>query len=193
MTISLFPTLVVFFPMNQNSSQIILTFYSGLILLILAIERLGKRIAIDRAEGWLRLLQVTPLPPRVFIRSKILVNLLLSSLILLLLFSFGAFRLNIQKTLSGWLTLSISLLLGMIPFAIFGLAMGYLLSPKTVDSIIGLSVPLYHYSQLILSSTHFSSLKSDDQPLFHLLFLITFGLLFYLLAIWAYQRDQSLT
>lgn len=214
--IFLFPSLIAFFPINQDSSKIILIFFSGLMLLILAIERLGKRIAIDRAEGWLKLLQVTPLPPSIFFRAKIIITLLLSTIILSLMFFFGAFKLGIDENLISWLILFFSLILGIVPFAIFGLAMGYLFNPKSVDSIIGLTVPVAvltcglplseegwfksvidfspfsHYGQLVLSSTKVPKINSDHQPLFHFAFLIAFGFICYLLAIWAYKRDQSL-
>jgi ABC-2 type transport system ATP-binding protein len=215
--IFLFPALIAFFPMNQNSVKVVLIFVSGLILLIVAIERLGKTIAIDRAEGWLKLLQVTPLPPSLFIRSKILITLLLSTIILFLIFSFGLFRLGLDETIISLLIISFDLLLGIIPFAMFGLAMGYLFSPKSVDSIIGLTIPValltcglpisdakwfkdminfspfYHYSQLVLSGADLSEIKSDNQPLLHIISLILFGLICYFLTIWAYKRNQSLS
>lgn len=211
--IFLFPSLIVFFPMNQNSAKVVLIFFSGLMLLILAIERLGKRVSIDRVEGWLKLLQVTPLPPSIFFRAKIIIVLLISTIILSLMFFFGAFRLGIDENLISWLTMFFCLLLGIIPFAIFGLAMGYLFNPKSVDSIIGLSVPLallscglpiseakwfkdligfspfYHYSQLVLWS---ANIKYDNQILLHLISLTVFGFIFYFVGIWAYKRDQSL-
>jgi ABC-2 type transport system ATP-binding protein len=211
--IFLFPSLIVFFPMNQNSAKVMLMFFSGLMLLILAIERLGKRIALERVEGWLKLLKVTPLPPSVFFRAKIIITLLLSTIILSLMFVFGAFKLGINEYLISWLAMFLCLLLGIIPFAIFGLAMGYLFNPKSLDSIVGLSVPVavltcglpiskakwfsdvidfspvYHYGQLVLYS---ANIKNDNNIILHLVFLGIFSLIFYLVSIWAYKKDQSL-
>lgn len=103
--IFLLPSLIVFFPMNQKSAKVMLIFFCGLMLLILAIERLGKRIAIERIEGWLKLLKVTPLPPSVFFRAKIIITLLLSTIILSLMFVFGSFKLGIDETLINWLAI----------------------------------------------------------------------------------------
>lgn len=44
--IFLLPSLIVFFPMNQKSAKVMLIFFCGLMLLILAIERLGKELLL---------------------------------------------------------------------------------------------------------------------------------------------------
>jgi len=215
--IFLFPSLIVFFPSTQNSAQLILVFFSALMLLIVSVERLGKRIATERIEGWQKLIQVSPLPPSIFLRAKIIVTLLISISILFLMFIFGKYRWGIDTPLIDWLSLFFCLILGIIPFAIFGIAMGYLFNPKSVDSILGLLIPMallscglplsdaewfkiildfspfYHYGQLILSSANIKDINSDGNLIFHIAYLLIFSLFFYFFAIWAYKRDQSLS
>ncbi len=209
--IFLFSSLIAFFQVTEDSAKIMLLFFSGISLIIFAIERLGKRVATERVEGWLKLLQVTPLPPSIFFRAKIIISLIIASISLSLIFTFGALRLGIDESLRDWLIMFSCLLIGVIPFAIFGLAMGYLFNPKSVDSIIGLSVPLalltcglpiseikwiqdlitfspfYHYGQLVLWS---ANLEYDSYLSLHIIWLIGFGLFFNFVAIWAYKREE---
>jgi ABC-type Mn2+/Zn2+ transport system ATPase subunit len=112
-----------------------------------------------------------------------------------------------------WLTMFFSLILGIIPFAIFGLALGYLVQPKIINSITALSIPValftcglplpvpkfvqdlisfspfYHYGQLALWST---ALDYDQYLWLHILWLVWFGFTFSFVALWAYRRDQVL-
>ncbi len=209
--IFIFSSLVALCPPDKQFGKLGLLFFGGLSLLTFAIDRLGKRVASERIEGWLKLLRVTPLPPAIYLAAKILMALLVLTVSLSLVFSLGAWRMGIEETLGEWITMFLSLILGVIPFAILGLALGYLFKPKSVDSIIGLSVPLalftcglplpypkfvqdlviyspfYHYGQLALWSAR---LDYDNQLVLHLLWLIWAGCMFSFLAIWAYQRDQ---
>ncbi|MEH2378377.1 MAG: hypothetical protein V7K27_05655 [Nostoc sp.] len=115
--------------------------------------------------------------------------------------------------LTQGLALISSLILGIIPFAILGLALGYLLDPKSADPILSLSLilvpvacgsiplpkpqivqdliafsPFYHYRQLVLSA---ANLNYDNQLFLHLLWLLWACAAFGLLAAWSYQRDRT--
>lgn len=211
--IFLFSSPVAVFPPDKHSGKLGLLFFGGFSLLTFAIDRLGKRVAAERIEGWLKLLRVTPLPPAIYLAAKIIMALLVLAVSLSLVLSLGAWRMGVEETLGQWLIMFFSLILGVVPFAILGLALGYLFKPKSVDSIIGLSIPLalftcgvplpypgwvqdlvtyspfYHYGQLALWS---AGLNYDNQLVLHLLWLIWAGFMFSFLAIWAYRRDQVL-
>jgi ABC-type Na+ efflux pump permease subunit len=64
--------LIVFFPPDQTLGKLGLIFFAGINLLTFAIERLGKIIASERIEGWLKLLRITPLPPAIYLSAKII-------------------------------------------------------------------------------------------------------------------------
>jgi hypothetical protein len=53
-----------------------------------------------------------------------------SMLSLGLMLGLGAWKIGIAQSLSSWLVLFFSLVLGVLPFAILGLAIGYLVEPK---------------------------------------------------------------
>ncbi|MEH2262281.1 ABC transporter ATP-binding protein/permease [Nostoc sp.] len=188
-------------------------YLSGIILFTIVIDRLGKRIAVERLEKWLKLLRATPLPPVIYMVAKIATSLLICTVSLLLIFGLGSWQLEMRMDLTQGLALISSLILGIIPFAILGLALGYLLNPKSADSILSLSLivipvacgsiplpvpqivqdliafsPFYHFRQLILSAVN---LNHDNHLILHLLWLLWACGAFGLLAAWSYQRDRA--
>lgn len=210
--ILLFSCLSALLPANGEQTKPFLLFFCGLSMLTFAIDRLGKRIAIERVEGWLKLLKVTPLPPVVYIAAKIFTALLILLVSLSLILSIGVWKLGIEQTPAQWLTLALSLFFGVIPFAILGLVLGYIIEPKSIDSIAGLFIPVgiftcgivpisqpsfvkdlivlspfYHFRELVLWS---AGMNFDNQLTLHLLWLIWAAMIFGLIAKWAYQRDR---
>jgi ABC-2 type transport system ATP-binding protein len=201
-----------------SSNKKFLIGYSGLVLLIVAIERLGKRVAIERTGKWLKFLRTTPLPPELYVTTKIVTVILLCAIALLLMLTIGIWQRGIQISLTEEVTILASMILGVIPFAIAGLGLSYLVNPKSYDSIVGLSIPIglmtcgmplslavspfiqecietvvalspfYHYGQLSLWASD-SSLY-DGHLLLHLIWLLWAGIAFGFITIWAYQRDS---
>ena len=186
----------------------------GLVLFTVVIDRLGKRVAVERSEKWLKLLKVTCLPPFVHIAAKIATSLLICTVSILLAFTLGHWQLEIDASFGLWSNLFLVLIVGVIPFAILGLTLGYLLNPKSADSILGLSLiivpvacgafplpmpnylqdaiallPFYHYKESILWA---ANLDYDQQIVLHLLWLIWATLVFGLIANWSYQREQAM-
>ena len=49
--------------MTEDSAIQPIIYLSGIIFFTIVIDRLGKRIAVERSERWLKLLRTTPLPP----------------------------------------------------------------------------------------------------------------------------------
>jgi len=195
---------------SSNYGVLGLALCGGLAVLTFAIDRVGKQIALERVEGWLKLLRVTPLQPTAYLAAKLAVSMLILAGILMLVLPLSASRTH-GATLGNEFSLFFSLLIGVVPFAIAGSALGYLVKPKSLDQIAGLSIPValftcglmptipkdivvlspfYHYGQFALwsiGSPHF-----DHHFFFHLLWLLTTGYAFFILALWAYQRDEVL-
>ena len=59
--IFLFSSAITLFPPDERLGMLGAIFFAGLSLLTIAFERTGKRIVVERAEGWLKLLRVTTL------------------------------------------------------------------------------------------------------------------------------------
>lgn len=192
-----------------------LIYLSAIILFTITIERLGKRVAIERSEGWIKLLKTTSLPPEIYMAAKISSFLIVCAVGVLSIFTLGAWQLGVQASLGLWVAIFLSLIIGIIPFAILGLELGYWLHPKSADSILSLSLfilpfaagaiplpfkpelmqdlvslsPVYHYKELVLQA---AQLPSDGQIFLHLLWLVWAVGVFGISAIWVYQRDRSI-
>lgn len=192
-----------------------LIYLCGIILFTVVIERLGKRVAIERSEGWIKLLKTTSLPPVIYMAAKITSLLLVCAVGILSIFTLGYWQLEIQAGLGLWLSVFLSLIIGIVPFAILGLELGYWLNPKSADSILSLSLfilpfacgaipfpfkpelmqdlvslsPFYHYRELVLWA---AQLNHDQQIFLHLLWLVWAVGVFGLSAVWVYQRDRAI-
>ncbi|MEL6439809.1 MAG: ABC transporter ATP-binding protein/permease [Cyanobacteria bacterium J06621_8] len=185
----------------------------GLTLFTIVIEILSKRVAVERAEKWLKLLRVTALSSYTHLAAKITTSLLICSASVLLAFILGHWQLAIGGSFGLWLKLFIILMLGIIPFAILGLTLGYLLNPKSTSLILSLSLiiipfasgsfalplpnylqdaialsPFYHYKEAILWA---AGLVYDQHILLHLSWLIWATIVFSAIALWSYQREQA--
>ena len=185
----------------------------GLTLFTVVIDRLGKRVAVERSEKWLKMLKVTCLPSYIHIAAKVSTALGICSVSVLLAFLLGHWQLEINASLSIWVNLFLVLIVGVIPFAILGLTLGYLLNPKSADSILGLSLiivpiacgafalplpnylqdaitlsPFYHYKESLLWA---AGLDYDNQIVLHLTWLIWTTVTFSAIALWSYQREQT--
>lgn len=197
---------------SPDNGELGLVFAGGLAVLTFAIERVGKQIALERVEGWLKLLRVTPLKPTAYLVAKLTVSMLILAGILSLVIAFSTLNVHEQTGFANKFLLFMSLLVGVIPFVIAGSALGYLVKPKSLDQIAGLSIPValftcglpmpgipkdvvalspfYHYGQFVLGSI--GSAQFDHHFLLHIFWLLTAGSAFSLLAVWAYQRDEVL-
>ena len=96
----------------------------------------GSRIAADRAAGWNRQLLVSPLSPAAYIAAKVVTGYLLAGLSILILYACGA-ALGVSLPAGRWLTMTGLLLVGLIPFAALGIALGHLLNSDSIGPAIG--------------------------------------------------------
>ncbi len=101
----------------------------------------GGRIAADRAAGWNRQLRVTPLSPRAYLGAKVVCGYLLAVLSIAVLFASGAL-LGVRLPADRWLAMSGLILIGLLPFAALGIALGHLLSADSIGPAVGGTVGL---------------------------------------------------
>ncbi|MBD1858007.1 MULTISPECIES: ABC transporter ATP-binding protein/permease [Leptolyngbya] len=209
----LFSGLVAFMPLNNTDTLTKgLTFFSAISLLIFSVERPGKRIAIERVEGWLKLLRVTPLKPSIYLAAKLLMTMLVLIASLSTIFAIGIFKFGLEQSLGEWTSLSLGLLIGIIPFAVIGIALGYVIPPKALDSIAGILIPFgifscgiipiekpiylkdlivispfFHYREIIETA---AGLADHPHLLLNILWLTLYTVVAGLVAKIAYQRDN---
>ncbi len=101
----------------------------------------GARIATERAAGWNRQLRITPLAPGAYLRAKVLTAYMMAGISMAALFLSGA-ALGVHLSASEWLELIGLMLVGLIPFAPLGIAIGHLLTPDSIGPAIGGGISL---------------------------------------------------
>ncbi|MEU9111211.1 ABC transporter permease [Streptomyces sp. NPDC048483] len=173
----------------------------------------GVNVALDRNIGWIAQLRTTPLrAPQVLI-GKTVSGLLLSLLSLLAIFLIGGLAQGVELSATQWLEIGAITWLGSLPFALLGMALGFLTSPTTsgpavmacvigMSALGGLWIPtrlfpdtLQHISRALPTSrwAHLSQALLDGgaSPLSDLLVLGGWTLGFALLAGFAFRRDTA--
>jgi ABC-2 type transport system permease protein len=101
----------------------------------------GGRIAGERQVGWTRQLRITPLSPRAYLRAKVLTGYSMALLSLVLLYISGAL-LGVSLAASKWLEMTGLIVVGLIPFAALGIALGHMLTVDAIGPAIGGTVSL---------------------------------------------------
>ncbi|MFI7611940.1 ABC transporter permease [Nonomuraea terrae] len=101
--------------------------------------------ATERQSGWLRQLQITPLPGRAVVATKLAVALLLVLPALVLVGVVAVVQQGVALPVGTWVALLLALWLGALPFAALGLAIGSVLSadaaqPASLICVFGLAV-----------------------------------------------------
>jgi ABC-2 type transport system ATP-binding protein len=211
---------VAFFPKNNPNVISYMTGIAAINLLIVTIQTLSIQIATERKQGWIKLLRVTPLPAWIYLISKVIIAFLISVVGLILMFGLGILVVGMNQPLLDWVILFLSLIVGMIPFAIFGFVIGYVIDVTSISLIsafiLGLAVfssgilplpgmpewlqnlipfsPFYHYAQIIVWAGNWRKLELYNSYLtVNIEWLIWTSCIASFLAIWTYQRNRAIS
>ena len=106
----------------------------------------GAMVSIERAQGWSRQLRLTPLSPVAYIAMKVLTALVLGAGSVAVLFIVGAFTGKPSMPVYLWVVSGLSVWVGSLLFAAFGLFMGYLLPTENVMQIMSLILTLLSFA-----------------------------------------------
>ncbi|HEY6525150.1 MAG TPA: ABC transporter permease [Solirubrobacteraceae bacterium] len=96
----------------------------------------GARIAGERQAGWTRQLRVTPLSTRAYFRAKVLTAYAMAALTIAALYLAGA-SLGVSLPADKWLEMTGLILIGLLPFAALGIALGHLLNVDSIGPAMG--------------------------------------------------------
>jgi ABC-2 type transport system permease protein len=177
---------------------------------------LGIFIAIERSTGWYKFQRTTPVRIWVLFAAKLITVLILGLIALTLLLTGGAITGGVSLSLGAWVSLVGRVLLGVLPFAALAVFIGYMArGAQTASPIInlvffpmafgsGLFIPLDNLPKIVqqiapfLPAYHGGELArvavgvpSALPELTHVLALLGFTVLFLILAVWAYRRDEG--
>ena len=176
---------------------------------------IGIGIASERAQGFYKLVRVTPMKVWQVLGAKMLATLGLAAVALILLLVYGKFSINLDQPLNIWLEMLIRALIGMLPFAALGAFIGYVSKgAQTASPIInlvffpmafgsGLFIPLETLPKIMqeiapyLPSYHSGAFAraavgiNRESSLEHLIWILGYTVVFVALAVWAYKRDEG--
>jgi ABC-2 type transport system permease protein len=101
----------------------------------------GARIAAERAVGWNRQLRISPLTTRSYLRAKVLTAYLMALLSMAVLYASGV-ALGVSMSAAHWVSMTLLILVCLVPFAALGIAIGHLLTPDSIGPALGGGVAL---------------------------------------------------
>ncbi len=173
----------------------------------------GIGLADDRERGWLRVLRTSPVPVPVTLAAKVAATLPYSLGILVAMTATAAGLGVLEITVGQWVSLAVALVVGSLPFAMIGLAVGSLAKPNATTAVLnainipmaiasGLwfplellpdwvasiapALPAYHLAQLA-----FAPIAGDGPALGHLVALVGFTAVTAAVAVAAYRRSPT--
>jgi ABC-2 type transport system permease protein len=174
----------------------------------------GVSVAVERGQGWLQVKRATPMPLSAWFGAKIGMALLFSIIIVTGLAILGVAFGGVHLAPAAWPLLFLTLVAGALPFCALGLMIGYLAGPNSAVAIVniiyipmsfasGLWIPMqflpkflqkiapalppYHFAQLALRAIGIG----HDAPAGHIVALLSFTVLFLVLAAIGYRRDEG--
>lgn len=108
---------------------------------MLAMISTGARIAVERQVGWNRQLRITPLSPRTYLATKVVLGYVTAIASLVVMYLSGTI-LGVSLPASTWLRMTGLLLVGLLPFAALGVLIGHLVRSDSVGPLMGGGVAL---------------------------------------------------
>jgi ABC-2 type transport system permease protein len=96
----------------------------------------GARIAGERQVGWTRQLRITPLTTGAYFRAKVLTAYAMAGITIAALYIAGAI-LGVRLPAGQWLEMTGLILIGLLPVAALGIALGHMLNIDSIGPAMG--------------------------------------------------------
>lgn len=129
-----FPSLFFLFfavpGLAADEPELATALYAGFAVLGVAFFQFGVGIAVERATPWERYLRTLPVGPGSRFAGKLLSALAFGAASAAVVVAVALVTVAPSLSALAWLGLSVTLLAGSAPFALLGIALGYLASPK---------------------------------------------------------------
>ncbi len=113
---------------------------------VLATTSGGAMVSIERAQGWSRQLRVTPLSPVAYVAVKMLTAMVLGAMSVAAVYVVGVATGKPSMSVTLWVVTGLSVWVGSLVFAAFGLFMGYLVPTENVMQILGFVLVLFAFA-----------------------------------------------
>jgi ABC-2 type transport system permease protein len=198
---------------DRMSANFSMASYAVFAMLGIALFQFGVNIANDRTSPWEDYLHILPVAPSTRFAARILAALAFALPAIGLVFALAFFFTPVHLTLAAWLSFVLALLIGSIPVTLFGISIGYWLGPKAafpvanicylalafagglwlspqnLPGIVAAISPyllIRQYNELV-----WSAVFERPWPLLPCLGLLIYTLIFGVLAVWGYRRDEG--
>ena len=106
----------------------------------------GAMVSIERAQGWSRQLRLTPLSPLAYILMKVLTAMVLGAGSVAAVYIVGDVTNKASMPAYLWVVTGLSVWVGSLLFAAFGLFMGYLVPTENVMQLMSLALTLLSFA-----------------------------------------------
>lgn len=200
---------------NVEAAGYLLSTYGTFGVMGPALFSFGAGLAVERSKGWLDIKEASPMPASAQIVSRILVSMVFSVIIICILGVLAALFAGVHLAFGQYLLLVLILVLGSLPFCLLGIVLGLTLKAESSAAIVNLIylpmaflsglwlpismlpnflqpvanlLPSYHLAQLALNVT---GQDAGGSPTVHLLALMLFSALFFILALLAYNKKHQ--
>ena len=208
-----FPTLLflLFAAPADAEHEVAVSGFAAIAVLGVVFFQFGVGIAAERANPWEAFLRTLPLAPRTRIAARLVSALLFATASVLVLLVAAVAAMDLDRSAVGWTRFAAALAVGAVPFALFGIALGYLVParaalptanllflplsflgglwggaehvPEALRSV-GRVLPTRLWGELLGSGGGPAAWRAPE-----VLGLAAYATAFALIAAWAYRRD----
>ncbi|MEO6956378.1 MAG: ABC transporter permease [Antricoccus sp.] len=106
----------------------------------------GSTVSIERAQGWSRQLRLTPLSPFAYIMVKAITAMSLGLASTLAVYIVALITGKADMPASAWVLTGLTVWIGSLLFAVFGLFMGYLLPTENVMQLLSFALVVFAFA-----------------------------------------------
>lgn len=130
-----FPSLFFLFfavpGLGADEPELATALFAGFAVLGVAFFQFGVGIASDRASPWERYLRTLPLGPAPRFAGRTLAAVAFAAASAAAVVAVSLATVSPQLSPASWLELAVALIAGAVPFALIGIGLGYLATPKS--------------------------------------------------------------
>ena len=99
-------------------------------------------IAAERSIGWTRQLRVAGVPPAGYVSTKVLMAYITATVGVVVVFLLGGLVKDISMAPQHWAAAGLAILVGLLPVAALGVAVGYAARPQNLGPVFGIGSAL---------------------------------------------------
>lgn len=106
----------------------------------------GSSVSIERAQGWSRQMRLTPLSPLAYIMVKAITAMSLGLASMLAVYIVALITGKADMPASVWILTGLTVWIGSLLFAVFGLFMGYLMPTENVMQVLSFALVVFAFA-----------------------------------------------